>query len=233
MKEYGGAYGQGKPLGAARSGFTLVELLGTIAIIFVLVGLLTPVLARAKRAALQTVGVSNLHQLSQALIIYADDHGGPEWMPPFETAQRLVAKLPKCDPLDDWSPACKDRDERPLLGSYGYAPAIIEDGGVVGPLPGGIDSWAKAAVVVPGFPLLASGFAGNESSCKFFNGNVWDAGWHGWVQACVAGGRPERLDLPNPVLRVNADGSVRRYQHTPRLPATWNVSLAIWEQGSS
>ncbi len=209
--------------------FTLVELLVAIAIILVLVGILTPVLARAKRAAQQTVGVSNLHQLSQALIIYSDDHGGPEWMPPFETAQRLVAKLPKCDPLDDWSPACKDRDERPLLGSYGYAPAVIE-GAPETYAECGLHSWADAYLRHPGYPLLASAFFEEKHSCKFFDGGLGEADAPAWLHQCAAMEGWSSQFMPSPVLRVGVDGGVVRVRHSPNLWAMWPYAFSVSDE---
>lgn len=54
-------------------GFTLMELLVTVAICAILMGILVPVLASAKRAAKATVEISQLRQIGQAQAIYMQD----------------------------------------------------------------------------------------------------------------------------------------------------------------
>jgi prepilin-type N-terminal cleavage/methylation domain-containing protein len=58
----------------AQPGFTLIELLVVIAIIAVLAGLLLPTLARAKEKGRQTACINSVHQLTFAVIMYADEH---------------------------------------------------------------------------------------------------------------------------------------------------------------
>lgn len=57
-------------------GFTLIEMLVTISIIVLLVGLLLPVLSGAREAAKRTVCLSNLRQIGGAIGFYSDDHHG-------------------------------------------------------------------------------------------------------------------------------------------------------------
>src|SRR4051794_1958509 len=57
-----------------RRGFTLIELLVVIAIIAILAAILFPVFAHAREKARQTSCLSNLKQLSSAMLMYAGDY---------------------------------------------------------------------------------------------------------------------------------------------------------------
>lgn len=60
----------------SKKGFTLIELLVVIAIIAILAAILFPVFARAREKAKQATCQSNLKQIAQAILMYADDHDG-------------------------------------------------------------------------------------------------------------------------------------------------------------
>lgn len=68
----------------ARAGFTLIELLVVISIIAVLMTILLPALAGARRQAKATVGMANLRSLSQIMVVYTGDHK-EEFLNPFRT----------------------------------------------------------------------------------------------------------------------------------------------------
>src|SRR5947208_485029 len=66
-----------------RGGFTLIELLVVIAIIAILAAILFPVFAQARDKARSAVCLSNLKQIGEGAMMYAQDYD-ERWLPPFK-----------------------------------------------------------------------------------------------------------------------------------------------------
>jgi prepilin-type N-terminal cleavage/methylation domain-containing protein len=69
------------PLRQSRVGFTLIELLVVIGIIALLMSILLPTLAGARRTARAAVGVANMRSLSQVMFIYTNNYRDSFLMP--------------------------------------------------------------------------------------------------------------------------------------------------------
>ncbi|MBM4108140.1 MAG: prepilin-type N-terminal cleavage/methylation domain-containing protein [Phycisphaerae bacterium] len=82
----------------SRRGFTLIELLVVIAIIALLIGILLPALGEARRAAHNTVSLSNLRSLSQMMAAYAGQSRDQLMNPFFLPGERAVG-----NPTPPWN----------------------------------------------------------------------------------------------------------------------------------
>lgn len=102
----------------SATAFTLVELLTVIAIIAVLAALIYPLIAGAIRSGHKAVAISNLHQCTQALALYAESADGA--FPTRESASRQVGKDISNDPDDNWRRNWNEDLGEPFVGSFGY-----------------------------------------------------------------------------------------------------------------
>jgi len=60
----------------ARSAFTLIEILVVIGIIAILIGILVPVLEKARESAMASKCLANLQQIGQSITIYGNENHG-------------------------------------------------------------------------------------------------------------------------------------------------------------
>ncbi len=116
----------------APRAFTLIELLVVIAIIALLVAVLLPALAAARKAGKSTVCLSNLRSIGQAHVLYSGDHR-ERVVPSYTMTGTTGAGVP----LDGWGPIL-DRDgymggagEATLRGSPFTCPEALDVPGVL------------------------------------------------------------------------------------------------------
>lgn len=171
--------------------FTLIELLISIAVIVVLAGVLFPVFAKAKLKAKETNSMSNLRQCSFALLLYSNEYGGDQFMPPYNSAVDYLRKSPTCDLNDYWRKDCKESSVAPLVGSYGYV-----RGSVVADTD---DHWADYySDQTIGKNLLICAFYGSNRLNKF----------DGDIEPPTCGSPIEGCRYPDRLLIARLDGSV-------------------------
>ena len=94
-----------------QRGFTLIELLVVIAIIAILAAILFPVFAQAREKARQTQCLSNLKQIGNAVLMYAQDYD--ESYPIDSSSGGTLGGRP--DPCSKWNP-----DRRPEMQTAPY-----------------------------------------------------------------------------------------------------------------
>jgi len=87
------------------AGFTLVELLVVVGIVALLIGILMPVLSRARAQTNRVACLSNIKQLGTAILMYCNDNDG--YFPTCAAADDSVAFMPYAE---DWVHWQQDRD---------------------------------------------------------------------------------------------------------------------------
>ncbi len=111
----------------ANRGFTLIELLVVIAIIAILAAILFPVFAQAKMAAKKTSDLSNVKQLSLAVLMYGGDYDDTypfcwgwdsEWTPWHRAVNPYAKSLAIWkSPVDNWGRGTEDAGGVCIQGS--------------------------------------------------------------------------------------------------------------------
>lgn len=118
-----------------RKGFTLIELLVVIAIIAILAAILFPVFAKAREKARQSSCLSNVKQISLAILQYAQDYD--ETLPmlydygtPRNGLIQSTQPYTKSYQVHDCPSADIKSDKTSYLGSmsYGYNPYLMNNG---------------------------------------------------------------------------------------------------------
>lgn len=80
-----------------KDGFTLIEILVAITIIFVLISILLPVIRETRQRAYRATCISNMRQIGLALHQYAQDWEG--CVPPFTTHKHRTVQDQRFDPF--------------------------------------------------------------------------------------------------------------------------------------
>ena len=100
-----------------HKGFTLIELLVVIAIIAILAAILFPVFARAREKARQTMCLSNVKQISLAILMYAQDYD--EHFPMLYRHQRNGLAVTTQPYISNWDVYdCPSADQRSDVDHY-------------------------------------------------------------------------------------------------------------------
>src|SRR5688572_25464740 len=124
----GGRPGMGSsPLRSPRRAFTLVELLVVIGIIAVLVGILLPVLANARKSAMDMQCQSNIRQLCSAMIMYANEFKG-RYPPNIGTGGANVQWWYDADRIGRYLPKTKQFGTTSIYGTVFICPRDEEGG---------------------------------------------------------------------------------------------------------
>lgn len=136
------------PRGGAPRAFTLIELLVVIAIIALLVGILLPVLGKARTSARSLRCLANMRSMGQSVTLYQNDFDGHFPLSSITTGNMLVSWLDVLergyglDPAVKECPEDEDLDKRPFSyvtnDHFEKLVAGIDFNPVTGaPLPGG------------------------------------------------------------------------------------------------
>jgi len=194
----------------ARSAFTMIELMVSISVIAVLMGIALPALRMARESGRRAVCLANLHTFGQAFQMYRDDHGGAL---PYAHGSVYNIIYSWTDPLDDLMPYL-DGVSAPSVGPDGVVitgppfrcpsdPGVADESGMsYGYGPGEFMGTRPAAESTKERSHIAKQITEEEYKASPFGARLWvlaDAdGWH----AQSGGDRHSRRNV------LHFDGSV-------------------------
>lgn len=144
-----------------RRGFTFLEVVCSLALILLVLGVLLPVFLRGKETARRAQCASNLQQLASAVHLYAQDHDGrfpPEdhhWapvMPYVKNSQIFTCDSEPRSERERWRSGIAvngpDGNTVELYSSYQYRGGLANDDTASTPLAMDWDPWHHAGVNV-------------------------------------------------------------------------------------
>ena len=210
-------------------GFTLIELLVVVAIIAVLVAILLPALSRAREQAKLMTCSSNLRQLINAELYYAQDNSDkfpPISFHPFPNQQYIVWR----DAIDEYIKDVKGnihhyKMDCPNIGMHGTAYSgtpygqigyIDEDG------DGDVEWWNYSSADIGPYSSIRLSIVNNPSQFVFLSESYWDPNqpWYAWALGGPAN-PPGYREHPDPrhmdgVPIAFLDGHVKYYKSKER-----------------
>lgn len=186
-------------------GFTIVELLVVLAIIAAMAAILFPVFSHIRKNGRRSASASNLHQCWTALQMYCDEYdASPRSMPTWDVAKQVLKNAPTCDLSDTWRTSCAEQFSSPRIGSYGYARAeeVINPDGAFDKILAADHMTAWEEYIRDNDPPLMTSIYYADVVPALFQGSV------------SVGTPPAAIGMPNRLLSVYMDGSVRTFQRS-------------------
>jgi prepilin-type N-terminal cleavage/methylation domain-containing protein/prepilin-type processing-associated H-X9-DG protein len=191
--------------------FSLIELIVVIGIIALLIGVLLPALAQARSQSRAVACLSNVRQLSTAVMMYANDHqrfiGYPNWQVDGKPADRKTLLFPYLaqgkyndDTAGNQVWTCPANDRPDTEASYGFNTTF---------------NWVKIVRILRSSEKVAlcdAGLMDQPALQPSLATHVWSPGRPSTSTSC----RPNHLRHPKALVTVGfVDGHAERLPMTP------------------